>query len=190
MKRILLSIVLIPFLAGFISAQPFAKDSQAINAGFGFGNVFLAGSYYKFTMPAIAVSYEYGLTEIPMGAHLNGVISVGGFIGFANNKYVYPYWQDVELVYNTFQISARGNYHFIFHDKFDTYAGIHLGYAMINSKWKGDGTVPDYSAVSSKFAGGGYIGGRYYFNDSWAVYAEIGWTLYVFGFGVTYRLYR
>jgi hypothetical protein len=191
MRKTLLTFTLLVLFSGSMFSQPFGKDSQAINLGIGFGNTILTGSYYSFTIPVIAAAYEYGLVEIGMGPHVTGVISAGGFLGYANNKYKYPNWTgDVSLVYNTFQVSARGNYHFIFHDKIDTYAGIQLGYAIINSKWKGDSSIPPYSAVGSKFAGGGYVGGRYYWNDSWAVYAELGWMLYIFSFGVTYRLYN
>jgi hypothetical protein len=189
MKKI---IVLFIFLAiGFqaANAQVFAKGTSAINVGIGFGNTYyLGGSYYKFVMPAISASYEYGIVEVPMGSSLTGVVSIGGFLGWSSSKYQYNYWDNVYYMYNFILISARGNYHFIFNDKFDTYAGISLGYIIVNGSWKGSGTHPnDYSFASSKFYPGFYIGGRYYFNQSIGVFAELGYMLTVWNMGVSFK---
>lgn len=191
MKKLIVFVLLSILTTGAIKAQVFAEKAQAINAGLGFGQTYFSGTYYSFTFPAIVASYEYGIVEIPMGAHLNGVISVGGFVGWSNTRYKFPNWGgDLKIVYNSFLISARGNYHFIFHDKIDTYAGIHLGYTGVSGKWKGDGTIPpNYDFLSGGFTGGAYVGGRYYFNDYIAVYAELGWMLAILQVGATFRLY-
>lgn len=191
MKKKLLIIVFALMGTGLM-AQPFAEGAQAVNLGLGFGQTLFVGSGYGFSFPGIMASYEYGLKEIPMGPHLNGVISVGGFAGWLQNTYKYQFWvDDVRLIYNSFLFSARGNYHFIFHEKIDTYAGITLGYSVINSKYKG-GSIPagQFTPQTGSFQGGGYIGGRYYFSDYLAVYAELGWMLAVLQVGVTYRLYK
>jgi hypothetical protein len=192
MKKLVITFSILILFGFSANAQVFEKGAQAINIGLGVGTTYLSGNDYKMGFPSISGSYEYGLLDVPMGAHLEGVVSVGGFVGWSNVIYRFPNWPgDLEQVYNTFLISARGNYHFIFDDKFDTYAGIHLGYISVSGKWKGDGTIPpDWSAATGGFTGGAYIGGRYYFNDYIAVYAELGWMLSIFQAGITIRLYK
>jgi hypothetical protein len=191
MKKIIL-VTFIALLGTGTMAQPFAEGAQVVNVGLGFGQTLYSGIGYGFGFPAISASYEYGLKEIPMGAHLNGVISVGGFAGWKNTPYQLGGWGNTKLIYNSYMISARGNYHFIFHEKFDTYAGIHLGFSIISSKWKDDdGTFSDlFTTQSGGFVGGGYVGGRYYFNDNLAVYAELGWMLAILHIGVAYQFYK
>ena len=188
MKKI---IVLFLFLAlGFqvADAQAFEKGKSAINVGLGVGNTdALGNSYYSFSLPVFSGSYEYGIVEVPMGSELKGVVSVGGYLGWTMNKY--EYWSsDLYILYGYFLISARGNYHFIFNDKFDTYAGISLGYLIVSGKWHGSASHPeDYNFASSRFYPGIYVGARYFFSDNFGVFSELGYQLAVFTVGVTFK---
>ncbi len=189
MKKSILLVFAMLLGTSMIFAQPFEKGNHAINLGIGFGNTGYLGAGYKGFIPSISGSYEYGIVEIPMGAELKGVVGVGGYIGWATSRYEYTYWNDLSYHYNSIYFGARGNYHFIFMDKLDTYAGIWLGYKVVNGKWKGSGTVPsDWNATSSSVAGGAYVGARWYFTDTFAAYAELGYLISVFNIGVTFKI--
>ena len=188
MKRSILLIVL-ALSTTLLFSQSFKKGDQAINVGIGLGNTGSFGAGYKGFVPSIQGSYEYGIVEVPMGAELTGVVSVGGYLGWATYKYAWSYWDNISYVYNTFVFGARGNYHFIFHDKLDTYAGIWLGYRLVNGKWKGDGQVPaNWSATSSNITGGAYVGARWFFKPNFAAYAELGYLISVLNLGVTFKI--
>lgn len=196
MKKV--SLLLAFFVLVFFSAQAqtdnnFGEGSSAINVGIGFGNTIYTGADYKMGFPTISASYEYGLVEIPMGSKLHGVISIGGLVGFGGSKYEYKYWHwggySVKTTY--FLVAARANYHFIFHDKFDPYAGIILGGYFGNSKVTYDdgwnNTYPGYDANDSGFHGGAYVGARWFFTPAIAVFSELGWNISIFTAGVTFK---
>lgn len=182
--------VFVLFSSTAILAQPFAKGNHAINAGIGFGNTAYWGSYYSGFFPSISASYEYGIVEVPMGSDLTGVVGVGGYLGWSTSKYDYD-WDDIYYRYTDFIIAARGNYHFIFHDKLDPYAGVWLGFDIVSGKWHGDGSYPDddiWGPEDSHVTGGAYVGARWYFNDQIAAYAELGYLISIFNFGVTFKI--
>src|SRR5512133_971330 len=106
------AIFLLTGIAGF--TQSFEKGSQAINLGIGFGNTDYTGSQYYGFFPSVSGSYEYGIVKVPMGSRLNGVVSVGGYLGWSSSNYD-QHWDNYYYHYNTFIIAVRGNYHFIFH---------------------------------------------------------------------------
>jgi hypothetical protein len=190
MRKLMLMVAMIVLtgLTGF--TQVFEKGSQVVNVGIGFGNTAYFGSYYSGFLPSFSGSYEYGIVEIPMGSELTGVVSAGGYLGWSTSKYDYG-WDDVYYRYYNFIIAARANYHFIFHDKLDTYAGVWFGGNIVAGGWKGDGSHPDdddWDADSSGPAGGVYVGARWYFNDNFAVYSELGYLISVFNVGVTFKI--
>lgn len=188
MKKLLIASFLIIACSWTSFSQDFGKGSQAINLDLGFGNTEYWGGGYSF-FPSISASYEYGIVEIPMGSDLTGVVSVGGYFGWAASKYSYGYWDDLSYHYNTVYFAARGNYHFVFMDKLDPYAGIWLGGKVVSGNWKGNGNHPDdWTAASGGFAGGAYVGCRYYFSDNWAANAEVGYLISIFNIGITYKL--
>ncbi len=189
MKKIFVLSLLLAFGLGFqaANAQAFEKGKSGINLGLGVGNTDAFSSYYSFSLPIFSGSYEYGIVDVPMGSNLKGVVSVGGYLGWTMNKY--EYWsEDLYILYGYFLISARGNYHFIFHDKFDTYAGISLGYLVVSGKWHGEAAHPEnYDFASSKFYPGIYVGARYFFTDHFGVFSELGYQLAVFTVGVSFK---
>lgn len=189
MKRSLLLIVAVMMSSSLIFAQSFEQGDHAINVGIGFGNSGGFGTDYNSIIPSIHGSYEYGVVEVPMGAELTGVVGVGGYLGWSTYKYSYRNWNDISYVYNTIIVGARGNYHFIFHDKLDTYAGLWIGYWLVNGNWKGDGQIPpNWEAKSSRFTGGAYVGARWFFHPGFAAFAELGYLISVLNVGVTIKI--
>ena len=190
MKKLMFVSFLVLFAHITIFAQPFAKKQHAINAGIGFGNTAYWGSYYSGFFPSISGSYEYGIVEVPMGSDLTGVVGVGGYMGWSTSRYDYS-WDDYYYRYNDIIIAARGNYHFIFHDKLDTYAGIWFGVDIVTGGWHGDGNYPDdddWDMASTGPTGGAYVGARWFFKDNFAAYAELGYLISIFNIGVTWKI--
>jgi len=194
MKKLslLLVAVFLVFATARSQGEVFEKGSSAINLGIGFGNTIYTGSYYKMGFPTISVSYELGIVSVSMGSSLKGVVSVGGIAGYGGSKYDYAHgsWgYDVKT--NYFLIAVRGNYHFIFHDKFDPYAGIILGYYFGNSKVTyGPGYpsyLPSYAGNDNGFHGGAYAGARWFFTPAWAVFTELGWNISILTIGGTFK---
>lgn len=172
--------------------EPFSKGSSAINIGIGFGNTIYTGAYYKMGFPTISASYELGIVEVPMGSSLKGIVSVGGLVGFGGSKYDYSYGiYGYDVKTNYFLIAARGNYHFIFMDKFDPYAGIILGYYFGNNKVTyGPGypsNLPTYNGKTGGFHGGAYAGARWFFTPAFAAFAEVGWNVSILTLGATFK---
>jgi hypothetical protein len=189
MRRLILlaAMIILTGMAGM--AQVFEKGSQAINLGIGFGNTGSFGSYYSGFLPSASASYEYGIVEVPMGSDLTGVVSVGGYMGWSMSKYGYDSWGSDDYYLTTnFIIAVRGNYHFIFHEKLDPYAGIALGANIEASKWHGNGDDPNIDYASTTPFGGAYAGARWYFSDNFSAYAEVGWLISVFNVGVSFKL--
>ena len=188
MKKAILLLAAVAMLSGTAFSQgsgdPFGKGASAINFGIGFGNTIYGG--YSMAWPSFSVSYEYGIVEIGMGSSMKGIISVGGLAGFGGAKNNYG-WGEVSS--NYFLVAVRGNYHFIFHDKFDPYAGIITGYYFGNykydyypgySNWK-------YNENSNGFHVGAYAGVRWFFTPAFAVFSELGWNISIFTVGVTLK---
>jgi hypothetical protein len=188
MRKIILmtAMIVLTGMAGL--AQVFEKGSQAINVGIGVGNTDYFGSYYSGFLPSVSGSYEYGIVEIPMGSELTGVVSVGGYLGMSMSYYGPVGFDDKDWRYMNFIMAARGNYHFVFHDQFDPYAGIALGVNIGTSKWLGSGNEPDVDYADTTPFGGAYAGARWFFNDNIAVYAEVGYLISVLNFGVTFKI--
>ena len=186
MKKV--SLLLVLCMLVFVTAQSqgdnFAKGSSAINLGVGFGNTIYSG--YNMGTPSISASYEYGIVEIGMGSSLKGIISVGGIIGYGGAKKDLG-WGDLKS--NFFLVAARGNYHFIFHEKFDPYAGVIIGYYFGNETWdyKPGWESYSYDSNANGFHGGAYVGARWFFNPNWAVFSELGWNISIFTVGGTYK---
>jgi hypothetical protein len=187
MKKIILITAML-VMAGLASyTQSFEKGANAINLGIGFGSTDYNGSYYSGFFPSFSGSYEYGIVNVPMGSKLTGVVSLGGYLGWSASNYD-ENWDNYYYRYNTFIIAFRGNYHFIFHDRFDPYAGIWVGGRIHGGGWKGNGNHPeDWEPAKSSPAAGAYIGARWFFTDNFAVYSELGYLISVFNLGVTFK---
>lgn len=188
MRKLVLVVAMIVLtgMAGF--SQVFEKGSQAINLGIGFGNTGYWGGYYTGFLPSASASYEYGIVEIPMGSELTGVVSAGAYLGWSMSKYNNNWSDDDYYLTTDFILAVRGNYHFIFHDKLDPYAGIALGVDIQSQKWKGDAADPNVNYAETTPFGGAYAGARWYFSDNFSAYAEVGWLISVFNVGVSFKL--
>ncbi|MGB5555072.1 MAG: hypothetical protein WBM83_10480 [Flavobacteriaceae bacterium] len=164
MKRFLKTGLLLLLSVYALEAQEFESGTNAINLGLGLG-----GSYGTFTTssvsPGISVSYERGIWDI--GGP--GVISLGGYVGTKSYKYDY-FDNSSKWTYTT--VGVRGAYHFngLEVENLDVYGGAMLAYNIAN--FSGDSVAFE---VASTIRPTFFVGGRWYFNDTFGVFAEAGY---------------
>ncbi len=176
MKRTI-SILLALIFASVIHAQPFQKGTSALNLGVGFGST-LGG--LGTGRPAISLSYEKGMWDAG-----KGIISLGAYAG--NTGYSYKdagYSQ--KWNYNV--VGLRSAYHYNgFNNvpKLDPYAGLMLGYNFVTYSVSGD-----YQGANNYGSGLGYaffVGGRWFFTDKIAAFAELGYGVSALNAGVALK---
>jgi hypothetical protein len=182
MKKLLLLVVMAVFsLTQLIAQEPtFVKGDKVLNIGLGLGSTLYSGTYYKSQVPPISASLEFGVVDNVIE---KGVIGVGPYFGYSSYKYDYltSGWK-----YSNMILGVKGNFHYPLVEKLDTYTGLLLGYNIVTSKWTGSG-LEDLSASSSGIAWSWFIGGRYYFKETFAVMAELGYGIAYLNIGVALK---
>lgn len=170
--------------AGAASAQEISpKGSLAFNVGIGFPNLVGIGTT---TVPPISISGEYTILSDLINNN-NGAVSVGGYMGFAASKDSRTSAAgDYGWRHNNFLLGTRGSFHYQFVDNLDTYAGMLIGYNI--ESVKGFGQVTGSSANGGGFLWGMFIGARYFFNDSFGVFTELGYGVAFINLGVTFKM--
>ncbi len=182
-QNIMKKIVLITFLllSSLTQAQNFSEGDSAINFGLGIGGYYATGTGYSTTIPPLEIQYEKFIKDN---------ISVGGFLGYQSASYKYTYWDETyKWTYSYTFIGGFGNYHFYDQDKLEAYAGVRLGYLIFNETASSSVSGLDYSASDgSGLVFGAHAGGRYFFNEKFAVNAEVGYGISLLKVGITYKL--
>jgi phospholipase/lecithinase/hemolysin len=177
-----------------VNAQSFKKGQVDINLGVGLGDTYTDAGGTTF-VPPISMSIEAGITND---------ISLGGFIGFSGNRYIYSGWEDYQG--NTYAytdtytrtyliVGVRGAYHFgrfIKIDKLDVYAGLMLGNDFANQSYTTTSPRPDhngnyYSKSFGGFVASPYVGARYRFTDHFGVFLELGYGVTVVTTGLNFK---
>lgn len=173
------------FLTFSLNAQSYSKGQTDLHVGIGLISTYYA-SGLDGVVPPINASFEKAITDN---------IGVGGFVGFSTAKYDYDgYGYDYKWNFTYIMFGGRGAYHFKVLDdsKWDTYAGLTLGYYIANANFKSDDPEVDedlYDAPSdSEFGWSAFAGARYQINDKIGVYGELGYGLSVFNVGVRWKL--
>jgi hypothetical protein len=188
MKKNILKIAIVAlFCFGFnfiTNAQTiFSEGDRVVNVGIGLGDYY--GSEYSFTIP-ISGSFEYGVKDNLFDEKSS--LGVGGYLAYASNKSTYHYdnsgvygWE-----YSHFILGARGLLHYQFVDKLDTYAGLMLGYDVVSSSAYGN-SLNNTSATGSGFGFSLFVGGRYYFSENIAAFAELGYGIAALQLGIAFK---
>jgi hypothetical protein len=173
------------FAFGFLAvhAQNVQKGDKVLNLGIGLGNALYSGSYYKSSVPPISASLEVVAKDGLFDG--KGALGIGGYLGYAAYKWEYSGWG---YTYTNIIIGPRGYIHYSFMDKLDTYAGLLIGYNIISAKEFGTSSGYDYSSSSSGLIWSGFIGGRYYFSDKFAVMLELGSGITYLNIGIALKL--
>lgn len=165
-------------------AQSYAKGDNVANLTIGMGNGSVGGSFGV----AFGVSGEHCFFDELINGDFS--VGIGGYLGFSATKdqfsngfYNYGY------KYTTFAIAGRGTFHWTGVEGLDTYAGLHLGGAIVSSKFDGNqNSGIDYpSAESGGVLVAPFVGARYYFNDAFCVVGELGGGLGFLNAGVGFK---
>ncbi|HPD95058.1 MAG: hypothetical protein H6537_08545 [Bacteroidales bacterium] len=183
-KNLLLTAaVLIGFAVNGYSQNTFVKNDKVLNFGIGIGNTLYSGSGYTSKTPPLSVSFEMGVKDQLFDEKSS--LGIGGYIGYSGAKWEYYDWG---WKYSNFIIGVRGIGHYQLLNKVDTYTGIMIGYDVVNASEFGTtyGTAT-YSATSSGIVWSWFAGGRYYFNDKFAAFAEIGYGIAYLNLGLTMK---
>lgn len=180
MKKILTLLVVVLFSLNQLVAQEstFNKGDKALNLGIGLGSGYYGG-FYTSRMPALSASLEFGVVDNVIE---KGVIGVGGYIGYSSAKYS-NYWKTSNLI-----IGPRGTFHYPLVDKLDTYAGLLIGYNIVTTKDLDATYIGSYKASASGLTTAGFVGGRYFFKDNFAVMAELGWGISYLTLGISLKM--
>ena len=197
MKTIILLICCIAVTNSTI-AQDFEKDKNYLSVGLGLdffgyreiGNS-LSGTSRRSSIGPIQLAYERGITDV-LGV---GRIGVGGVVTQAFYTQKYTNGAD-QTTYNRSRLGLMvcGAYHFEFDiPKMDVYAGIGIGLYLNSDKNKvPTGVVPgEHTTSRSIYVSGAqalFVGIRYYFTDTFGVYAETGYGPSIFNGGLVVRL--
>jgi len=160
MKKLLLITAVVCLSLGQLNAQEptFVKGDKVLNVALGLGNTLYTGTHYKGQIPPLSGSLEFGVVDNIIDE--KGVIGVGPYIGYSSYKWEYLDWG---WKYSNLIIGAKGNLHYPFVDKLDTYVGLLLGYNVASSKEFGV-SIPgyDYSYSAGGITWAGFVGARYY----------------------------
>ncbi len=185
-KKLLLLVAVFCFLGIGVKAQDvFHKGDIVANLQVGIG----AHSNFNIAFPPTSLTVDFGAFDNLIQGK-NGSVGIGAYVGMANyhNKKVI---ENVGIKENYFEMcfGVRGNFHYQFVEKLDTYAGIMLGlYAdkyKYTEEFQGETLLTKASGVG--FAHSEYIGARYYFSDEFAVNAELGYGMSFLSIGVSYK---
>lgn len=170
MKKILLFAFTLCSMSLFAQGS-LEKGNAQLNAGFGLST---------WGVP-IYVGVDYAVHED---------ITVGGKVSYRNYSHRFAnerYRQSLTT------IGVNGNYHFnrIFElpSQWDLYAGITLGYYVWSDvRWSNNNGIATYGGEASGIGAGLQVGGRYFFNDRFAVNLEAGaGTGTGLDLGITYK---
>jgi hypothetical protein len=146
-----------------------------INAGAGFFSVFSASQIdgYREEIPPLYLSADYALSD---------GMSVGGYVAYSTFKQTMRNAKITALL-----AGPRLAYRIFVNEDWDIYASLLFG--IVNFQARTIDTNQNIP-LDRSFAPfyGTMLGARYYFTNSLAVNAEIGWGLTLLNAGLTYRI--
>lgn len=146
-----------------------------INVGAGFFSVFSASQIngYKEEIPPLYIGADYALSD---------GMSVGGYVAYSTFKQTADNAKITALL-----VGPRLAYRIYVNEDWDVYASLLFG--IVNFQAKTIDTNQNIP-LDRSFAPfyGTMLGARYYFTNTLAVNAEIGWGLTLFNAGLTYRI--
>lgn len=163
-------------VSSVLTAQEFNKGTNVINAGIGIGGNFNYGSFGTSSQGlGLNASYERGIWEI--GGP--GVISLGGYFGTKTYKYDY-FGGNEKWTYTI--VGVRGAYHYngLEVENLDVYGGAMLSYNIVSY----DGNS---GSLNSRPSGTVFVGGRWFFSENFAVFAEGGYGVAFLSLGISFR---
>lgn len=174
-------------LTSFLAAAIFSVTALlATNAHAQFTN----GSLYLGPELGLGLGYGGGIV---LGGMVESPITNPGTVGPGRlsiaGRIDYWSWSDGYYSLSYIPIGVYCNYHFVINDpRWDLFAGLGLGYAVISQSYNGPSGVPySYPSASTVFITGD-IGARYFVSPNIAIRAEYGLSYLPLGIGVDFRI--
>lgn len=187
MKRSVFVIALL-FPVMLLQAQRsmFTSGDKVISVGVGIGNtLYIGGTGYSNTVPPLSLSFEQAVAE---DIFRKGVIGIIGSLGYASYRFRYTADQyDFGWDYHNIILGAGSLLHYPLLERLDTYIGAMLGYNFTTVNEYGN-TGDNESDSVGGFLVSAYVGGRYYFTDYFAAFAQLGYGVAYLSFGLSFRL--
>lgn len=157
----------------------FEEGDNTIALGLGLGTIY---SYANAgTGIAGVVSFDHGL----IGDVGPGTIGIGGTVGFVSQHY--DYYNGSRETWTNAVFGARGTYHLTLlkdkNNKFDPYGGVTIGARSYSYK-------DDYYGYTDTYVrpyAGLFVGAKYNFVPHFGVWAELGYDIAVFRFGINFN---
>jgi len=185
-KKIIIFITLFIFSISVSNAQYLLKGTNVISGGIGIGSAIGTFSHSSQS-PGLNVQYERGVWDVPGP----GVVSLGGYLGskryrYKNNIYTENWHYTVIGVTSAYHYNDLKRFNNKFLDKLDVYGGILLSWNILNysNNYPSNYYHEDYK---SNIEASLYVGGRYFFNDNFAVYTELGFGVSVLNIGASFK---
>ena len=176
MKKILLSVSLLLIAMTSLNAQVIYKGDKVVTLGIGLSSYYTGGSYSSSFVPLNA-SFEYCVVDNLIDG--NAAIGVGAYLGYAADR-----WKAYDIKRSHTIFGAKGYFHYNFAQDLDTYAGLMLGYNVINhTSSSGHPYTGDASGVTYSL----FLGARYYFADNIGAFIELGYGVAALELGVAFR---
>lgn len=177
-KRMAIAAIAAMMCVSAANAQPFVKGENIVSASVGFGGIYTGNLYSTGkSTPVWSLYYEHCLFDNLWDEKSS--IGIGGM--FSHTAYKYGGADDRKVSNN--YIGARGVLHYAPVNKLDVYAGFTMGYDIVS--WKN--SAVELADEDSYFDFGFIAGARYYFTDSFGVFAESGVGRSLFNAGVTLK---
>ncbi len=178
MKKILNLFIFVSIFSAAANAQNFDGKNIDLGLGIGLGSAY---TYGNSLIPPIFAQLDFGIAD---------KISVGGTVGYASSKFGYTTYN---WRYTYILIGARANYHWGKHlsalpESLDLYAGLNLGYYIVNVNYDGYTGGGFSDGVGNSVFFGGQVGGRWFFKENLAAFAEVGAGIAYLKIGINFRL--
>ena len=158
----------------------FQDNDIVIQAGLGLSQY---GVYGDTVIPPINISFDYGksISKLPL--------SFGAYFGYAKSEYKYAFYtSEYKWEYTYYIIGARALWHVNFNVKnLDVYGGVLAGYTYVSVEETSTSTIGG-SVEGSYINIGACLGARYFFTDNLGAFAEVGYGVALFNFGLSFKI--
>lgn len=163
----------------------FKKNDVVLSAGIGLGTAINFGST---VVPPVFFKGEYCIVDNLFDPRSS--IGVGAYVGFASGRYdMFSFGNRFfSQRTNSVLIGVRGDFHYQFVDKLDTYAGIMLGGNIANTRVDSPGMGISGNIGQSGFLFDFFVGARYYVKPKFALFGEVGVGVAFFNIGASFKL--
>jgi hypothetical protein len=182
-RKIIGTIIVLASVA--VSARPAAAQSPVVPGFTDIGAVVGIGGINGASL-SLGGRFEHAFMALPdLG---NGTLGIMVSVDYYSHSYDYGGFAGAySFSYKWIPIGVTANYHFKLEStKFDPFVGLGLGYTVVTASCSGQ--FCGSGAYSSAIYFIGRLGGRYFFSDNLALYADVGAGAATLNAGLMFKL--